>query len=564
MTKYYIRGGGEVNLTQSNFVAAGGEGSVYFHGSEAFKIYLKPERMIPENKIAELAAIQAETVIRPRKVLVDGRGKAVGYSMRRIEDAHPLCQLFTKAFKDREGVDGATILRLVQDMHRGLSAVHAAGVLIVDANELNFLVEKSFKEVYFIDVDSYQTKSYPATALMESVKDWSAGGHWTPGSDWYSWGIVTFQLFVGIHPYKGKHPTVKSLPERMQANISVFDPKVSVPKMVPSFDVIPGAYRAWYQAVFKNGFRGPAPMDAQISVVLVSARAVASSDKIELTKIRDYDGTILEYLDGGLEELTLFVKDNKKQVWLSDGRREHTEQVEGNGHLGVTAEGVPLYAWLDHNNVRIKDLRRGGGEVVISLKGTAIATSGGRFYVQSGDNIVELTFFGSNLLVAGQRIVAKVMPLATKLFPGVAIQSVLGAWYANTFPTSGKSMQFRLSELDGYRVMDAKCEGAVLMVTGERAGQYDRFVYEVHGSSVSLRWADRNVGYAELNFVTIPRGVCAQIDEADELALFAARGTAQGKRVSDPVLSGDLRLTSRGDEVMCFRGNELYKLSTKK
>ncbi len=107
MTKYAIRGGGQVNLTQANFIAAGGEGQVFGHGDEAFKVYLKPERMIPEAKIAELAGIADESVVRPRRVLLDGKGNAVGYSMRRVADAHPLCQLFTRAFRDREGVDGS-------------------------------------------------------------------------------------------------------------------------------------------------------------------------------------------------------------------------------------------------------------------------------------------------------------------------------------------------------------------------------------------------------------------------------------------------------------------------
>ena len=105
MTKYAIRGGGQVVLTQANFIAAGGEGCVYGHGDEAFKVYLKPERMIPEAKIAELSGIADDRVIRPKNVLLDAKGTAVGYSMRRVADAHPLCQLFTKAFRDREGVD---------------------------------------------------------------------------------------------------------------------------------------------------------------------------------------------------------------------------------------------------------------------------------------------------------------------------------------------------------------------------------------------------------------------------------------------------------------------------
>lgn len=564
MTKYAIRGGGQVNLTQANFIAAGGEGQVFGHGDEAFKVYLKPERMIPEAKIGELAAIADESVIRPRRVLLDARGAAVGYSMRRVADAHPLCQLFTRAFRDREGVDGATVLRLVRGMQRSMGAVHAAGVLVVDANEMNFLVARDFGEVLFIDVDSYQTRSFPATALMEGVKDWSAGGRWTAGSDWFSWGVVTFQLWVGIHPYKGKHPSVKGLPERMRANLSVFNRAVSVPQMVPPFDVIPGAYRAWYKAMFEDGFRGLPPADAQISTALGTARPVASATQVNLTLIRSFGGDILEYVAWSGEEAAIVAHPTGRVAWLLDGGRNREVPVAPGGHLAHTAAGVPLYAWLDRGDVHVRDLRHGGAEVPLTLRGRALATAGGRVYVHSGESVVEIEFFeAGGKLMGAPRVVANVAPLATQLYPGVAMQSVLGAWYANLFPASGRSDQVRLADLDGSRVIGAHCEGPALLVLADRGGSVDRYVYGIFSDGdVQLRWVDRNVGHGDLNFVALPKGVVAMIDEAGELALFPARGSQQGKRISDPAVA-DLRLAARGDEVVCWRGGQVFRLSTR-
>lgn len=563
MTKYRIRGGGEVNLTQANFIAAGGEGAVHAHGDEAFKVYLKPERMIPEAKIAELAGIADESVVRPRRVLLDGKGNAVGYSMRRVADAHPLCQLFTKAFKDREGVDGSTVLRIVQGMQRSMGAVHAANVLVVDANEMNFLVAPDFGEVFFIDVDSYQTPHFPATALMEGVKDWSAGGHWTTGSDWYSWGIVTFQLFVGIHPYKGKHPSVKGLPERMRGNLSVFNRAVSVPQMVPPFDVIPGAYRAWYRATFEDGFRGVPPADAQISTALGTARPVASATAMTLTPIRSFGGDILEYVAWSGEEAAILARPTGRVVWVLDGGRNREIAVEGNGKL-VRWGGVLLYAWIDHGAVRVREMQRGTAEIPLTLSGRALATADGRLYVHSGEHVVEVEFFeAGGKIVGAPRVVANVAPLATQLYPGVAMQSVLGAWYANLFPAAGRSDQVRLADLDGSRVVGARCEGPALIVAAERAGTVDRYVYGIFSDGdVQLRWVDRNVGHGDLNFVALPKGVVALIDEAGDLALFPARGSQQGKRISDPAVS-DLRLAARGDEVVAWRGGNVFRLSTR-
>ena len=564
MTKYRIRGGGEVNLTQGNFLAAGGEGQVYAHGVEAFKVYLKPERMIPEAKIAELAGIADDRVIRPKNVLLDAKGTAVGYSMRRVADAHPLCQLFTKAFRDREGVDGATVLRLVQGMQRSVGAVHEAGVLIVDANEMNFLAARDFGEVYFIDVDSYQTPHYPATALMEGVKDWSANGKWTPGSDWFSWGIVTFQLFVGIHPYKGKHASVKGLPERMKANLSVFNRAVSVPQMVPPFDVIPGAYRSWYKAVFEDGFRGLPPVDAQISTALGTARPVASATAVTLTLLRvAHTGDILEYVAWGGEEAAIISRPTGRSAWILDGGRNREMPVVPGGHLAHTAAGVPLYAWIERGDVHVRDLRHGGAEVPLTLRGRALETADGRVYVHSGESVVEIEFFeAGGKLLGAPRVVANVAPLATQLYPGVAMQSVLGAWYANLFPAAGRSDQVRLNSLDGARVLEARCEWPTLIVAAERGGTVDRYVYEVGASTAILRWVDRNVGHGGINFVALPKGVAAMIDEAGDLALFPTRGTQQGKRITDPAVA-DLRLAARGDEVVAWRGGEVFRLSTR-
>ena len=57
MTKYYIQGGGQVELTRSDFKAQGGEGSIYVQGSTAYKVYTDPARMIAPAKVGELATL---------------------------------------------------------------------------------------------------------------------------------------------------------------------------------------------------------------------------------------------------------------------------------------------------------------------------------------------------------------------------------------------------------------------------------------------------------------------------------------------------------------------------
>src|SRR5207248_7337064 len=110
----------------------------------------------------------------------------------------------------------------------GVRHVHERGILIVDLNEMNFLLDASVEEILFIDVDSYQTPGFPATALMESIRDRHAA-RFSQATDWFSFGIVSFQMFTGIHPYRGKHPTLTGLDARMERNVSVLNPEVAVP-----------------------------------------------------------------------------------------------------------------------------------------------------------------------------------------------------------------------------------------------------------------------------------------------------------------------------------------------
>ncbi|HYJ48112.1 MAG TPA: hypothetical protein VEV81_15985, partial [Pyrinomonadaceae bacterium] len=276
MVLYFVQGGGEVRLSKADFKAQGGEGAIYVKGSTAYKIYADPLRAIPREKILELSVLTGSNLIRPLDVLLDGKNRTVGYSMRSVEKSYALCQLFPKAFRQRHNLMPEVTLRLVRRLQEGVGRVHAQGILIVDLNEMNFLVAEDFSEIFFIDVDSYQTPSYPATVLMESVRDRHAR-EFTTQSDWFSFAVVSFQMFTGIHPFKGTYPPLQSLPDkerrldaRMRANVSVLRPEVAVPASCLPFNVIPPAYLDWYRAVFEEGKRAAPPDGARHALNLAA------------------------------------------------------------------------------------------------------------------------------------------------------------------------------------------------------------------------------------------------------------------------------------------------------
>ncbi|HEX7773949.1 MAG TPA: hypothetical protein VF435_16120, partial [Pyrinomonadaceae bacterium] len=243
--RYFVPGEGYVQLGRMEFKAQGGEGAVYVKGPTAYKIYADPSRCIAQAKIDELSSLVQSNIIRPVRLILDNKNTPVGYTMRAVGKAHSLCRLFPKAFRQRNNITPEITLRLVRQLQTGVLHVHTNGVLIVDLNEMNFLVSADFAELFFIDVDSYQTPSFPATALMESVRDRHATTH-TTSSDWFAFAVVSFQIFVGIHPFKGTYAPLQHLPDnaakldaRMRGNISVLHSGVTVPAACLPFSVIP-------------------------------------------------------------------------------------------------------------------------------------------------------------------------------------------------------------------------------------------------------------------------------------------------------------------------------------
>ena len=286
--EYIIQGKGNINLNKKDFLASGGEGDIYIQGLTAYKIYQDPKKAIPEGKIKELSVLSLPNIIKPESTLLDKNGKNCGYSMKyvRKDDTFILCELFTKTFKSQNQFTPLNTINLIKRFRETIQHCHDKNILVVDLNEMNYLVAKNYKEIYAIDTDSYQTPSYKATAIMESIRD-RHNKTFTNDTDWFSFGVVTFNLFTGIHPYKGKHHTYNGFEERMVHNISVFNKDVKVPPIVDDFtQTIPKAYYDWYEAIFEKGIRCAPPIDfIQTFMVPRKIQIVKGSDNFTIDKV---------------------------------------------------------------------------------------------------------------------------------------------------------------------------------------------------------------------------------------------------------------------------------------
>ena len=297
----HLPGKGEVALTQTDYLATGGEGVVYAKGGYVYKLYLDPAgaraRGI-EDKLKLLQAIQHPHIVAPIDVLLNTQHEVVGFYMPQASGVS-LVKTFTNAWRDPNNFGLKESLALVENMRVAVQAAHQAGAVLVDANEMNYLADGTAPRL--LDVDSWQIGPFKASAIMPSIRDVHSGVDFTPLTDWFSWAIVSFQVLAGIHPYKGVHPDFKrgDIHARMLANTSVFDPRVAVNAGVRDYtNSLPGALLDWYRDVFQHGLRS-APPGVHAARVIAPAPQRATRTPTSQTVSHD----VLVHLSGDVVEV---------------------------------------------------------------------------------------------------------------------------------------------------------------------------------------------------------------------------------------------------------------------
>ena len=465
--------GKSVTLDDSNFAGQGGEGAVHVIGDTAYKLCNRPPNV---DKLRELARLKHDRVVAPQHVLYDAAGSAAGYSMQAVPGSMPLATILTKAYRERKGLSHADMARLVQQIADGYRYLHSQKMLQVDGNTLNYMVMPDHSGLYFIDAASFQTPNFPANAIMASIRDWEVlqdpGGRWqwSELSDWWSYAIVSWEMFCGIHPFKARHggaPGKLDLEAQMKACKSVLSKGAQVPKGAvywPFERVIPGgrdgAYMQWYRALFVDGKRLPPPDSFQATaVVLPQVAVVATGDAFTLSPVGKYVSAT-HLLEPGVLE------------------------------------------WMETE---------------------------GRLYARRGNDIceVETIHLQSGATRRVMTSVAQIMPAATTCFDGVVFQQMLGATIASVFPASGVHRQARIKELAGHVVTAAKHERGVLMIMAlcRATGQTNRFVLRFRQpdyASYDCR-IDEDVLPGDANMATTEAGVCVCIPEDGVVELFSAK-----------------------------------------
>lgn len=568
--KVIVKGVGPITLTQKEFLASGGEGNIYAKNGVAYKIYDDPKKMIPVAKIQELSVLDKPNIIRPELLILDEKNNPIGHTMKFVKNTYALCQLFTKAFKQRNNVSHETSIKLVKILQDTIEYIHSKRILVVDLNELNFLCSDKFDDIYAIDVNSYQTKSFPATAIMDSIRDRHAK-KFEEATDWFSWGIVAFQLLIGIHPYKGHHKQFENLPldqrldARMFKNVSVFNTEATIPKVCFPFDVIPNALKQWFIAVFEHGKRVLPPKDYEeiVHIVTTKIQEIVGSNLFDVKELLELKEEIIEvqfYAGNGV-----IITPNKVHV----GKKEYALPFPNAKVVLTPVFGKPIAAGLVAGKLKLWDMD-GNKEITNMSNAEHIMEYNGNFYIQNNQNITEVSFLEisqSNIQPA-TKIVANVIdaPETTKVFAGTVCQNLLGRYVFSLFPTPGFCYQLSVPELDGYKIIDAKFLSKVLVVIGVKKGQYDRFVLKIDDNfkSYELRKIE-NITYIGINFTVNDAGICTLLNEDEKLEAFSEKhGHSTLKIIDDSILDGSMKLFHDGTRILVAKGKKLYSISMKK
>lgn len=559
--KVFIKGKGEVNLTQKDFIAAGGQGSVYGKGNVAYKIYADPKHMLPTTKIQELSVLTNKYIIKPEDILLDEKSRVVGYTMPLVKNTYALCQLFPKAFRQRENLEHAQMFELIKKLQDIVKHCHDNKILIVDLNEMNFLSDDKFQNIFAIDTDSYQTPSFHATALMESIRDRHSPNVFNEGTDWFSFAITSFQMFIGIHPYKGKHISIKDMDERMIKNISVLNKNVSIPPVCYDTKIIPPNYLKWYEAVLEQGKRLPPPFGTEfIQLVATKIKTIVGNNKFDIEELKDYVNDIYNFMTFAGIELVM----TEKNVILNN------KVFDRNGfkYVGVSPKkNHVVFAKSELGKLKLFDVTA-QKDIQTDIVAEAIMGYNGTLYAKIGGNIVEIKFIetGANI-VPTSAVVCQTMDNATTFFDGVIFQNMLGAQYATILPKPGLSYQINIKELKSYtKIIDAKYDNKVLYIVAiDSKGKTDQLIirFDEKFEAYDIR-KHENITFTGLNFVVLDAGVCVSINPQEQIEIFANAINSQSvKLVDDPIITSDMKLYKNGAKVAFANDSKLYSFKMK-
>lgn len=561
-----LEGKGTVTLRPGDHIATGGEGSIYKIGNFAVKMYLDPVRMqqagMPE-KIKLLAALTHRTIVAPTGVVLNQANQPVGHYLPFVEKGHALSLVFTNDFWSKESFDNVQASKLVEGMRETVDFAHQHAALLVDANELNwFALLEGKVDPRVIDVDSWAIGKWPASVIMPSIRDWNSIT-FDDHSDWFAWAVVTFQIYTGLHPYKGTLAGFDrgDMIGRMKARASVFAPGVKMNRAVRDFSSIPAALLRWYEAAFQGHERSkpPSPYDSAVTAAPAArtARAVTVSGGGLLVMeklVSELPDPVVRTFHCGVA-LTKggVIIDMKTKVAIASASRDcEVVRVEDGWLIG------------DKGGFRhVPENRQTWTMLGLQVTARQLLSYENRMFAVTDTGLVEIKVknFGKPVGAVGQTW--GIMVNSTRWFDGFGLLDFTGAIFVIAPFGAAAVAQIRVPALDGLRVVSGKAGNRFIsMIAVDKQGQYLKveLTLDREYATPPKVWTGITDS-PNLNIAILPKGVCATIVRDGELNIFVPGGAVRD--VQDSQIGTDMALGNWGDTVAFIKDGEVWSVRLK-
>lgn len=279
-----------IRVSPQASIGKGGEADVFdLGGGIALKLWKGPEHpdvagisvevraaadrlALVQEKMPHFPAGLPERVASPIALAKDRKGNTLlGYTMRLIAGAEPLMGLGEPV--RRRALGGEAAARVLRDLRATVAAVHHAGAVIGDFNDLNVLVRDG--EAHLVDADSFQFGRFPCPVYTERFVDPLLCDASEPRprpvrpfsaeSDWYAFAVMVMGTLLCVGPYGGVYrprDPARRVPEaaRPLRRITVFDPEVRYPKPAIPYRVLPDDLLHLFSSIFERDARAPFPL----------------------------------------------------------------------------------------------------------------------------------------------------------------------------------------------------------------------------------------------------------------------------------------------------------------
>lgn len=498
---------------------SGGEGDVYIKDKYAYKIYHDKNKALSIEKFNELKELDRPNIIKPESLIYDDNKNIIGYAMKAIPKCFSLSRLVTNDFRNQYSIDDTLVYKLIQQMRDTIEFIHNKGCLIVDGNEMNFLVDENFENVFFIDVDSYQTKSFQANAYSISTLDplVETTKKFTSGSDWFGFGILACNLLVGIHPFKGNYKgishTIKKgdVTSRMKLKKSIFNNKVAVNSAVRDFSIIPQHYKEWFLNIFESENRKPAPKNIfDIKVVdQLFNKNIIFNETVKSTELFKHSTKILNFI---INENDMYIKDSNSFINLKDKSNYKYKEKETSMFF-INKEG---YLIKNTDSIEIFDLKNKTINKTNIISNNVFIVDN-RIYSLYNNNLQELKYdFGKLLILNSWHVIEDTL----ELFTNMLVQKVSNKNILYIPFDKDNCSILNLKELENKKIVNASYKNRMIEIVYYEKGIYKRTIIKLNASmKISKIIYEEETEILSINNITLDNGIFISIFHDREIML---------------------------------------------